>query len=237
MTQKKTILFLFAVLLPFVNSFSASAQVIVAKDGQAVGAVISSVSQNRITLEGDRVRSIKKSSQNFVHDHDTITGDLFVTLLKSNKPQIIEFFIVTEKNKTYQMILTPKTQPGSTITIRNTEFDKKAAASLEAKTPYKQGVALLIKSMITGTPLKGYSMRKDKASFSAGPELFMRRSAVFEGDAFLGSIFSVTNKSQSPMILDEAKFKKESVVGLSITQDRLSPGESLILYLVERRVK
>lgn len=220
----------------FAFTVSAHAQVIEAKDGEYVAAIISASSINRITLEDDRIKSANKSDPSFVFDHDSSTGDLFVKFLKDTQPKIIELFITSEKGKTYHLSLSPRKQPGQTVTIRNTDISKAAARRFEGKSPFKEGMAKLFKAMITRTSLKGYEVKKDKAHFQAGAELFMRRTSIYEGDAYVGSVFTVTNNSDAAINLDESKFKKERVLGVSISTNRLAPKESLTLYLVERRV-
>lgn len=222
---------------------AAQAQVIEAKDGGHIAAIISAKAINRITLEGDRIKDVKRSGNTFEVTNDSVTGDIYLKYAKNVTPGLIEFFIITEKNRSYHLTLSPKRQPGVTVTIRNGDTDKVAASSFEAKSPFKQGVASLIKSMIADTKVPGYTIMRGpktyplhyKAKFKAGSALLMRRTSIYEGDAFVGSVYKVTNVSKDLVEFDETKFQKPSVIGVSISTNRLAPKAVLTLYLVERR--
>ena len=203
-----------------------------------VAAIISAGDVNRLSVAGDRIADVGRANGRFTYKADEDTGDLFLTVTPGDK-SVITFFVVTEKKRTYQLMLTPKLVPGEQVIIRDLHnAGKSEAAAWEHEAPFVDTTANIVKAMILGETPKGYEAAAVDDTLTFLPGLHLVRRTVYRGAALSGEVYDVVNDTAGPVTLDEAEFRRAGVRAVSLGQRSLPPqGTTQVYVVVEESAK
>lgn len=231
-----------SIALAFVGAFGLS-YLGVANALQFVDASENSVGQanvsikgiNRIAIEGGRIREIKFVEGELDWDANS-EGSYFIRPIKTNKK--ITGFILSETGKTYQISFNPQNITDETIIIREgsekiaqiqeqQRYEQKRQRDLARNTePYVGSVKSFFYAM------KGNGDYDDLSCQPSGENVPLWNEAVFilaktcSSANLNGQVFSLTNTSNAVMVLEEPEFYKKGVIGVSIDELVLQPGDS-----------
>lgn len=169
---------------------------------------------------------------------DATSGELYVmpsAMASPGKP--VNIFIKTEK-ATYTLLLTPVDIPAETIVLN----DRQTKAAIHAETPLPADAPdwlRQIKNMmlvLTGSAVPpGYV-----ASVVGKPVGLWQETRFFEirriaHRRLAGSVFDLTNISQSAMVLDEREFFDAGVVAVALDKSALAPNESTRIFVIREK--
>ncbi len=218
-----------------------AAQYKTAIDDGVVEAVVSAKDPSRLSVYGDRISLVsrKKEGSGFSYRADKQSGDLFISIdppQPGEKPKIVNFFIVTEKGHTYQLMLTPKDIPSEQIILRNPKMGEQAAVAWEKRTPYVDTMTRLIGAMIRDETPRGFTVKASDDEFTMGEDLRLVRRRVYIGGVSRGEVYEVTNSGDAALTLSEAAFKRQGVRAVSLSSTTIKPKGTALVYVVVERV-
>lgn len=190
---------------------------------------------NRIAIEGGRIKEIKFIEGELSWDTNS-EGSYFIRPLKTNKK--ITGFVLSDTGKTYQITFNPQNISDETIIIR--EGSAKVAQDQERQVyeqkrqrevarnsePYVGAVKSFFYAM------KGNGDYDDLTCQPSGENVPLWNEAIFirqktcSSANLNGQVFNLTNTSNAEMVLEEPEFYKKGVIGVSIDELVLEPGES-----------
>jgi len=141
-----------SVLMP-----AQAAQLRIAADNSEIHASISIREVNRISLEGDRIKSVAKAPVGYDVVPEPDTGDLYlVPSYGARKGRPVNMFITSERGFTYQLLLTPSDTPSEQLIIQG---PKKRPLRTKPVAPRRQAIAELMRGMINGDFMDRYRRR------------------------------------------------------------------------------
>ena len=176
--RRRRFALLLAVHLIYMGAVAATApaaamQILEAADHAELAAEISARGVNRIALAGDRIARVVRSPDGFAVEHDTGSGDLYLT---PSVPAVsgdaagldpATLFIGTEKGFTYRLTLTPADRDSAQILIRNARASAETAvAGPIAGDPRVAALVRLVRAVARREPLPGYAIHA-----GSGPSL------------------------------------------------------------------
>lgn len=169
---------------------------------------------------------------------DPASGEMYVmpsAMARQGKP--INIFVKTER-ATYTLLLTPVDIPSETV-ILNDRLTKASSQAGPAPTGEAPDWLRQIKNMmlvLTGdAPPPGYvAVQVGKAVGLWQEARFLELRRVTHR-RLTGSVFDLTNVSETPMVLDEREFFDAGVVATGIVKTRLAPNESTRVYVIRER--
>lgn len=229
---KIALIFAFCVLF-FRDSYSLT--VLQAQEGKTLQAPISDTRLNQVILPAEGAQVIT-SSKNI--DLKINGKNLFIKLIeKRERPEPIDLFIML-KDKTYSLTLMPEDIPQQIIVINDPYLAaKQRAAVWERSHDYVTTLVELIKYMAANQLPQGYRLEEERLTYGVKlpqGEVTLEEVRAYSGMYLKGIVFSVKNYTGKEICLSENQFYRPGILAVSIQKQRLSPGETTILYLVER---
>lgn len=209
-------------------------------DNGTIEGYASSLDITRISLIGDRVASVKKADADEFGDdfnvaHDTITGDVYLTLPAIYEQTHLNFFITSQKGFTYKVHLAIRDTPSTQIFVQNPGVGSERAESWELETPFRQTVVRLIRAMWNGATVEGYEVRQNvDLSQKAGP-LTYRITASYDGASLVGRILKIENNADTALALSEGAFFSPGVIAVAATLNELPPRGTALVFVVARK--
>ena len=212
-----------------VPATAQAAQIRIAADNSEIHATISIREVNRISLEGDRIKSVAKAPIGYDVVPEPDTGDLYlVPSYGARVDRPVNMFITSERGFTYQLLLTTSDTPSEQLIIQG---PKKRPLRTRPVAPRRQAIADLMRGMINGDFLDDYRRRAAHLSDLDHVSLHLidfRVLEVWEGDRFTG--LSLELGSAEPMSLTAADLGRGAAAAW-IEVDMAKEGRRAVIIL------
>jgi len=170
------------------------------EDNAEVSGVISSSEISRVFVEGDRIHEVKGVKGKYILNKDEKKGDIFI---RPSISETIQLYIITEKNRTYQLILKTAEIEAQTIML--------SPSVREARTK-SEHLSIIYENEIIQ---------------------FMKNGLTSEGKLFKREEKNIKNKNKNRLILKEKDFYRPGVLAIAIEKNELKPGEDTRVILVK----
>lgn len=164
---------------------------------------------------------------------DQDKGELYVKPVGSGaKP--INLFVATE-SQTYTLVLKRVDMPADTIIIRDRTSRREAGSGPErgARAPsHLRAIKAMLRAMA------GERLPQDVRVQDVGREVALWQEArmtlqrTYAGRDLIGEAYQLTNVSDQPMVLAEPEFDFEGVLGVSVENHNLRPGDSTNVFVI-----
>lgn len=212
-----------------------AAQIKIASDNTEVIGKISQDEVNRVSLVHDRVAGVHTNQGSYEFINDEESGDVYIRALPDNYGAPFNGFLTTEKGYSYKLLLTPIDVPSEQLFIKN-------PALVQADTPkhdkpilaYKQELIALITAMKQEALLSEYtvdSVHKRRPLNIKG--LRMVQKVRYSGAQYHGGIFTLRNRSDEPISVQEQDFAEAGVRAVTLSATEIAPDASIQVYIVE----
>jgi conjugal transfer pilus assembly protein TraK len=233
-----------------------AAQVIEAHDGVSVIAKISAKESTRIKVEGAAITDVVGNilSSNCVPttaptsaqpqpqlnptgevflECDREKGQIYVRPVPQHGTKPINLFLSTAQ-ATYTLVMQPVDMPAETIVIRDRALRSAPSSDRpSARAPtHVRGLKAMLVAMATEQPTNDMRMEELSKPIGLWAEARFMLQRAFEARGMLGEKYLLTNVSGAPMVIAEQEFYKEDVLGVSIENHNLQPGESTHVYVI-----
>jgi conjugal transfer pilus assembly protein TraK len=237
-------------------------QTIEARDGVAVEASIALKEATRIKVDGERITEVfgniyssncggvavvnRDAGQplaainptgEIVLECDRDKGEIYVKPVSAGvKP--VNLFLSTARS-TYTLILQRVDMPADTIVLKDRALQ--AAARLERAGGTSPSHVRALKQMLTAmaSDRVGVDVRVEEVNrpVQLWAESRFTLLRLYDGRDLIGEKYLLTNISNEPMVLAEQEFDREQggVVGVSIENHNLRPGESTNVFVLRQR--
>ncbi len=218
-------------------------EIIEAADHAELSVKVSSLTVNRIALEGDRIASATPSSDAFTVEHDPVRGDLYLyptaawgspppslgdsVTVAADAPSAaptVTLYLGTEKGFTYRLSLTPVARDSAQILIRNRSLEReRPVPSVNTHEGREQMLARLIKAAARRQPLPDYVVVQAPIFPGAPPSVdnASRLGSLLEiwrGPRFTARVLAVPDEVDAESIAE--------VYGPGLAAVWIAPGES-----------
>ena len=209
----------------------AAEQLKIVTSGSTTHALISRYEPNRITVVDDRIKSVVHKSGIFSIQDNKEVGDVFITPSSSSNLQTLSLFVHTEKNKTYQLILTPQEMPAQNLVLRPAMLEQSAKTDVFAENRGSELVKIM-KAMWSGDALDNYFRNYPTEAIKSREEVKVILLETLENNKYQGSAYEVMNISRDSIAIDEKDFFKNDVLAIHISKRNIRPNEVSNVYLV-----
>ncbi len=198
-------------------------------DNDTITVELSSTNYNRLFVANDIISKVRVPEGTLVVEYDP-EGSVYLDLLKTEP---LTVFISTKGGHNVTMTIKPVESLGHTVqltpktaTVQAREFEKKA--------PKEETVTKLIQAMMNNQMPIGYGVKSVFSSYrSFNKDLTFKVSKQFVGDAYLGEVLTIYNRSKTPVKLDEAWFKGEDTRAIALSKQIIAPKGSETIYVVK----
>jgi type-F conjugative transfer system secretin TraK len=214
-------------LLALSTCASFASQVKGVSHTERVNIELSAVDPNVISASNDRINKVTVMKGLVNSSIDQNTGELIIkpNYMAGGKP--FSMILSTEKGMRYTILAVPKKIPAQDVILKNKDIVLNIKKNLENK--YSYDISDLIKNMVKGESVRGYSLRENK-DYPKDRELKLTHTYV--GDKYKGEIFILTNSTNKNLKLKETSFFGTNVLAISLGKEQLSPKESVKIYRV-----
>ncbi len=169
---------------------------------------------------------------------DTDKGEIYVRPVGGmGKP--VNLF-VSSQHATYTLLLRRSDTPADTIVIRD-KTPRFARADLSAgptaRTPqHVRSLKGMLVAMASDRPPTDVRVEEVNRPIQLWQEAKFSLIRLYEGRGLIGERYILTNVSNQDMVLAEQEFDRErgDVVGVSVENHNLRPGESTTVYVIRR---
>jgi len=169
---------------------------------------------------------------------DTAKGEIYVRPVGGmGKP--VNLF-VSSQHATYTLLLRRSDTPADTIVIRD-KTPRFARADLSAgptaRTPqHVRSLKGMLVAMASDRPPTDVRVEEVNRPIQLWQEAKFSLIRLYEGRGLIGERYILTNVSNQDMVLAEQEFDRErgDVVGVSVENHNLRPGESTTVYVIRR---
>lgn len=220
----------FAILLLF--TLKATAQEFYVNNNSEIKALASKNEITRIAFDAPvtEVHSVSEEIEYVINGKD-----IYLRMLLEEKP--INFFVKTDDNNTYKLLLVAQDSPADQIFIHN----KSVSSKNLAKTEYFGDIAPELKARIAKiidvslNPIKhlGYSItKKNSYQHSQIKSIKMQLDTVISGNQLIAEKIRVTNKVDKPITLNLQDFAEVKFLAVYLNKTDLLPAEEAILIRI-----
>ena len=242
---------LFSALMGSMGSVYA-VQNLVADEGKSLSATISSKEMTRISIEGGRILSVRKSAGELEMEKDEESGQVFIKPLVKKE---VNLFVTSESGKTYLLLLTPSAINADSVVIQERTALIKAEANLLAqaqknnpiaKKPaylaqdihsdaYVRSIKQLFLVMASGVEDQSVEVTPAYEEVPLWKEVVFVKEADYSNNSLLGEKYHIVNASAEQMVLEEQEFFRKNVVAVSLRKSVLQMGEGTDVYIISVR--
>lgn len=235
-------------------------QVIEARDGVSVEAIMSRREPTRIRIEGTAITDVFGSvyssncnppatestlpgmapdkelainpSGEIVLECDRSKGEIYIKPVGADdKP--VNLFIASSQ-ATYTLVLRQADTPANTIVIRDTSL--RASATKDRAAAPLRAMKHLLSTMVAERSAPEYQteeLQRELTLWSGTRFVLTRR---YEGSSLVGERYELRNLGDREMVLAEQEFDQRAgdVAGIAIEQHTLRPGESSAVFVIRR---
>jgi len=231
---------LIIVLLSILYSTAKAGQEYYVQDGDLVHASITKNGLSRISLQEDRIKSIKGLSGDYALDKDDLRGDIYIKPQPSIKENTISLYLTSEKGKTYQLELVIDAKSEQTVQIINIDKQERSGGKkLGLNKSYDdEQVISLIKAAYNKERIKGYAVKEiekpNKKKIEKGFLMFIDKQ--YSGKNYQMDVLRVENNSKFGKTLSEQNFMVgENVVAVAADTLYLPSKSYTNVYVVYKR--
>jgi conjugal transfer pilus assembly protein TraK len=241
---------------------ASALQVIDARDSVAVDAVLSQKEPTRIRIEGAAITDVfgniyssncggpvvaagtpvapppVNPAGEIVIECDRDKGEIYVRPV-GNGTKPVNLFVASAR-ATYTLLLRRSDTPADTIVIRDrtqpgpSGGDAAGAGPLGRPTAHVRALKSMLVAMASDRVLPDIRVEETNRPVRLWAETRFALMRVYEGRGLIGEQYLLTNISGQPMVLAEPEFDRDdgNVVGISIEQHNLRPGDSTRVYVI-----
>lgn len=225
---------LILLLLPL-SAFSL--QRLPVEEGSTITATVSKKALNCISVEGDRIVSVKGITGEFQMDKDPQIGQIYLQPTTTNEDASIEIFITTELGKTYALSLNISDMGAETIILipSDCNVENAEAESFEKSNPYEVVLVNIIKAMHGDVPLGGYLKKDFNKKMHRVQEAEVLHCTSYLGSQLQGIKMQISNDTDHEINLQECDFYEPGIRAITLLSKRLCIGERTYAYIVKDR--
>jgi len=171
-------------------------QVKTVKDNEVVHATISIHDMTRIFIDNDRIKEVKGLKGQYILSNDDQKGDVYIRPTNKNIP--INLYVLTEKNKTYQLKLRPQEQQSESIMLM-TSFAKHTQLA-KKNIPFEHQLIHVIKNMDSGNSSLVERINTAAEYYKLDSANVLLKEVHLE-EYLRGEVYHVFNKNKYPLAI------------------------------------
>jgi hypothetical protein len=161
--------------------------------------------------------------------------DIYLRMLLEEKP--VNFFVKTEDDNTYKILLVGNDIPADQIFIHNKSAKLKNSSKTEYFSDFSQDLKARIAKIIDVSlnPIRylGYSIEKKNTNlFTQLKSINMKLESLISGNQLIAEKIKVTNNGNIPIILNLADFAKPKYLAVYVNKAELLPNEDANLIRI-----
>ncbi|WP_165873407.1 TraK domain-containing protein [Parasulfuritortus cantonensis] len=214
------------------------------KPDGAVSARIAVRETSRIKVEGARILEVFGSiyspdnqAGELMASPDAASGELYVipsAMATPGKP--INIFVKTEKGTVYTLLLTPFDIPSDTVVLkdRSLPLDTPPAAADAAPDRIREikAMELALRARTVPAGYTAVNLGRPVQLWQEARFVEMRRVM---NPYLAGTVYSLTNISDAPMVLDAREFFDTDVAAVAVEREALEPGDTTRIHVIRER--
>lgn len=219
-------------LLGILLNLQANAQEFYVNNNSEIKALASKNEITRISFDS-AVTEVHAVSEEIEY---VINGkDIYLRMLLEEKP--INFFVKTDDNNTYKLLLVAQDSPGTQIFIHNKSVSSKNLAKTEyfgdISAEFKNRIAKIIDVSLNPLNHLGYSITKKNSYLQSQIKTIkMQLDTAISGNQLIAEKIRVTNKTDKPITLNLKDFADSKYLAVYLSQTNLLPTEEAILIRI-----
>ncbi len=197
----------------------------------------------RIKVEGGRIEEVFGSvfsrdnpAGELVVSPDEASGEIYVIpspMAKPGKP--INVFVKTV-NATYTLLLTPFDIPSDTVVLRDRASQVSSLPVAAGKAPDRlreiKNMELALRARTVPAGYVAMDIGKPVRLWQEARFIEMRRVM---NPYMSGTVYSLTNISDAPLVLDAREFSDTDVVAVAVERENLAPGDMTRIHVIRER--
>ncbi|MBX3630301.1 MAG: type-F conjugative transfer system secretin TraK [Nitrosomonas sp.] len=228
-------IFLAILLLASLDLSSAvAAQMLRGTPDDLLQANISRTELTLIRVEGQRIRRIFGTEEEFMVIPDADTGTAYI---KADTEQTrINLFVLDELNRTWRLALTIIDGFADTIVIGGEDERKVDVLGLNHDMPRNKAIKQYLLALESSSQGSGIEARQENQVIPLWQDSLFVLVKVASGH-FRGEKFKLTNLSPSAMVIDERELYRKGVLAISIEQPKLQPAQSTFVYIISENAQ
>lgn len=166
---------------------------------------------------------------------DVATGEIYVIPAASATPgKPINIFLKTADG-TYTLLLTPLDIPSDTVVLRDRAGPARSAAPRGHAPDWLREIKNMVLAMRLRTVPSGYVAEDTMKPVRLWQEARFVELRRVTGTYLTGTVYSLTNVSAAPMVLDAREFTDTGVAAVAVEREYLAPGEATRVHVIRER--
>lgn len=213
------------------------------KNNDTVLAIISERELSRFVFEQDKIKHIYAISGE-IH-YELADENLYI---RPNVQKPINFFVNTEKGRTYKIIATPKDIPATQISISSqngilrpistrsntrTHVSKTKTISASEK-DLRSKIARVIKAILSNDRTVDYKVEDSESShnYSSTKDIEMLLQSTWSNQDLYAYKYTIINISDNTIKVDKSRYLEPGIQAVYVEKEHLKPNEITTLITV-----
>ncbi len=185
---------------------------------------------NRIVIDNDRIMQAFGVAGKFTIETEEQTGQIFVT---PNSTGQMYLNLLTEKGHTIDLELTSSQITPQTILLKLNAL-KKFSSQIQHTSSNQNQVIELMTAMAGGKSQKGFITEYEQTIIKNRKDLKVQLIAKYLGSGLVGEIYTLTNQTAQPLIVNEKDFLLEpTILAIALEAKELLTKVPVKLFIVK----
>jgi len=217
-------------LIIIIPSICSALQTKSVLENQKVNAEVGVNELNRIVIDNDRIMQAFGVAGKFTIETEEQTGQIFVT---PNSTGQMYLNLLTEKGHTIDLELTSSQITPQTILLKLNALRKTGSQIQHTSSNQNQVIELMI-AMAGGKSQKGFTTEYAQTTIKNRKDLKVQLIAKYLGSDLVGEIYTLTNLTAQPLIVNEKDFLLEpTILAIALETKELPIKVSVKLFIVK----
>ena len=220
-------------------------------NGDTVSVPLSNTDINRLMVKGDQITGIicpamaahpnmqlcKGSTPTNAQGQSLDPSHSGYLTINPQAKKAFSVQLTTLSHRYLTLLVIPQQIPGVTVRLKPMDAGIGNKPSLPQGTSYTEGVAMIMKKMMTHHIPEGYGYQQihDAMPLQVNKQLAMVPLAIWRGRIYTGTAYQLINPSKRAIQFDERLFYHQGVAAIALTKDYLGPKQTGVVYILSHR--
>ena len=205
-------------------------QVVSVNESKSTSINIAKDDLSRIYVAGDRIAEYWTANNNLDIKTDENKGELYIIPKEGEAVANNSLYLITEKGKRLNVVLTPKLKQSQTIELQAEKETNKTGELDVASETYELKIVNLMKAMYNDEQPGGYGVNKKRQVIKSPKGIKVTQVKEFNNGVWAGKFLEVKNKKKEKILFSKEIISTSNTIAVGYLKDELRPKETITVF-------
>lgn len=207
-------------------------QVLEGVEGQTMIARLSQKEPTLIRIDQGKIRRVDGTEGDFIMEKNDELGQV---LIKPMADHPFSVFITDDRGRAYPILMTPVDVPADMVVLKDKTRKAAAPSVVEKAGSYERTIKGMVLIMASGAIPSDMDIREIGQDIPLWKEARLSLERTYIGQSIVGEKYTLANVSGAAMVVAEQELYRKGVLGISVENMNLAPGEATNVFVVREK--